>query len=1017
MIPMKKGMLALAIGMAIGDARALPTGPSTAAGAALISNPSSSVLQVVNTPGAILNWQGFSIAAGETARFVQANAASAVLNRVIGANPSSILGRLESNGRVFLINPNGIVFGAGAVVDVAGLIASTRDIANSDFLAGNLRFSGTGNGDITVRSGAQILTSTYGPGGQVWLFAKNVTQEAGSSITAPQGQVVLAAGSELQVASNNLGQMTFSLATAGTNTVDSLGTIAADRGAVGLFADFINHRGTINAGEQGSVDMNATADLHIKDGSSIQAPDGKVTLRGGRELEVEPDATINADGPSGRISFESNNLLVYPSGNIHAVGGEVTFLQYQPSAYVPGTPQNPWTTPAGFADDNPIVFRGTDGSMVVRFQRRNNSTGDDVGVFEVALDGRTGALRSGPTLLAASSAAAAAYNAARRITQNATSTYNAAIAAAQAAYNSTFDRLVADEQAGFDRASVLAATQIDANPNSNGFTVATVNGLIAGRDNSIAALRADAEARPAAYAYPFTLAFQINQSINFYRGLMFDAVRLAVYESRLASANVMAGMEGSVQYVTEYSNELSRLRTEYNLGLNQAQSALGAAQAAAQSAYSAAANAAPGQILAARAGYNAALVSGTSSFLSDGDADLRGVPTSVRIPTAGGGAIVALRRTDQVVTEYGEDGPYTYTDYGGRGAGSEIRTGAGALVATVGSGNVVPMTDGTYLVNQGGGYDLYKPDGTYLRSDSQFYGGILAPLRSGGFMTITAYGEQVVYAKSVPAYTRLNNLSGVAGPVASVLTRPGVAPDGDATLPNVPTPPAPVVRGNPNGGSDFGGVSGCNASVCEQALREAQAAAATARASTPPDPGGTMERASTPAGNGKAVERTPERDPTARDVGTMTEREYLDALIAADKAGKGSKIDEQDAAIAVQALARAARKQSEGTASFATASSATFALQDNGELRQLVFGWGDLGSMTPERRMEVFELWMQQLTTTQTEGALGRELTNTTISVKDIAQNIQTPEEKRALMDYAAAARKQFEEAEVAPPK
>ena len=51
------------------------------------------------------------------------------------------------------------------------------------------------------------------------------------------------------------------------------------------------------------------------------------------------------------------------------------------------------------------------------------------------------------------------------------------------------------------------------------------------------------------------------------------------------------------------------------------------------------------------------------------------------------------------------------------------------------------------------------------------------------------------------------------------------------------------------------------------------------------------------------------------------------------------------------------------------------------------------------------------------EGALGRELTNTTISVKDIAQNIQTPEEKRALMDYAAAARKQFEEAEVAPPK
>src|SRR6185369_1444956 len=111
---------------------------------------------------------------------------SAILNRVIGANPSDILGRLESNGRVFLVNPNGIVFGGASVVDVAGLIASTRDISNADFIAGNYVFNGTSNGAITMQSGAQILTSTAGPGGQVWLFAKSITQEAGSSITAPQ---------------------------------------------------------------------------------------------------------------------------------------------------------------------------------------------------------------------------------------------------------------------------------------------------------------------------------------------------------------------------------------------------------------------------------------------------------------------------------------------------------------------------------------------------------------------------------------------------------------------------------------------------------------------------------------------------------------------------------------------------------------------------------------------------------------------------------------------------------------
>ena len=70
----------------------------------------------------------FSIGAGELARFVQPSAASAILNRVTGGDPSSILGQLQSNGRVFLVNPSGIVFGPGAVIDAAGLVASTLNI-------------------------------------------------------------------------------------------------------------------------------------------------------------------------------------------------------------------------------------------------------------------------------------------------------------------------------------------------------------------------------------------------------------------------------------------------------------------------------------------------------------------------------------------------------------------------------------------------------------------------------------------------------------------------------------------------------------------------------------------------------------------------------------------------------------------------------------------------------------------------------------------------------------------------
>ena len=90
---------------------------------------------MTNTPGAIINWQQFSIQKDEVTRFLQQNASSAVLNRVTTQNPSVILGSLTSNGRVFLINPNGIAFGQGAVINVAGLAASTLNISDADWHA------------------------------------------------------------------------------------------------------------------------------------------------------------------------------------------------------------------------------------------------------------------------------------------------------------------------------------------------------------------------------------------------------------------------------------------------------------------------------------------------------------------------------------------------------------------------------------------------------------------------------------------------------------------------------------------------------------------------------------------------------------------------------------------------------------------------------------------------------------------------------------------------------------------
>ena len=135
-----------------GAASANPTGATVVAGKAEVSG-TGKTLSVTNTPGTITNWQGFSIAPDELTRFIQQSSTSAVLNRVVGQDPSSLLGRLQSNGRVFLINPNGIVFGVGSRIDVGGLVASTLDLGDADFLAGRLRFAGPASAGAHVTLG------------------------------------------------------------------------------------------------------------------------------------------------------------------------------------------------------------------------------------------------------------------------------------------------------------------------------------------------------------------------------------------------------------------------------------------------------------------------------------------------------------------------------------------------------------------------------------------------------------------------------------------------------------------------------------------------------------------------------------------------------------------------------------------------------------------------------------------------------------------------------------------------
>src|SRR5262249_47334985 len=154
-------------------ASANPTGPQVVNGQVAF-NQAGNLLQITNTPNSIINWQSFSIGANEITRFVQQSASSAVLNRVVAGNPSAILGALQSNGRVFLINPGGILFGVGSQVDVAGLVASTLNLSDADFLGGRLRFTETPGAGSVVNQGA-----ITGAGGGIYLVGAGVTNGGG----------------------------------------------------------------------------------------------------------------------------------------------------------------------------------------------------------------------------------------------------------------------------------------------------------------------------------------------------------------------------------------------------------------------------------------------------------------------------------------------------------------------------------------------------------------------------------------------------------------------------------------------------------------------------------------------------------------------------------------------------------------------------------------------------------------------------------------------------------------------
>ncbi|HIB68570.1 MAG TPA: filamentous hemagglutinin N-terminal domain-containing protein, partial [Phycisphaerales bacterium] len=249
------------------------------------------------TNQAIVNWNSFSIGAQEAVRFLQPNQMAVILNRVTGGDPSQILGQLQANGNVFVVNPAGITVGAGARVDVGGLVLSTLGITDENFLSGNYTFEQDPNQALAsiVNQG----TIKISDGGYAILTAPLISNEG--LIVANLGKVVLAGGEKTTLNFDGRNLINYELA-----------GITGDAGTVVMPRE--------------SVSAVLTDMLGIRDRAKglIQREDGSFALEGASGT-VYQAGTIRADGAEGQeagvIAIDSARLTVLGEDSVTAADG------------------------------------------------------------------------------------------------------------------------------------------------------------------------------------------------------------------------------------------------------------------------------------------------------------------------------------------------------------------------------------------------------------------------------------------------------------------------------------------------------------------------------------------------------------------------------------------------------------------------------------------------------------------------------------------------------------------------
>ncbi len=304
-----KKILALSlVVMAVAQVLAEPTGGQVVKGQAQINQTGASGATTTtikqSTPQVSINWQSFNVGEKERVNFVQPDASSLAINRILGSQGSSIQGNINANGQVWLINPNGIVFGKNAQVNVGGLVATTLDTANPGSLTGTQRFSGNSTAAVT-NSG--LLNAS--DGGYVTLLGHRLSNQG--EINAPAGTVAMGAGSAVDLQFNNnqlLGLQVYE------SLLDAMsengGVIRADAGQV-----------LLKAGAQGSLLRSAVNNTGVIQARTVRKQGGKIVLvsgmkTGNTKIDGKLDASAPETGDGGFIETSGHTVQLADTANI-----------------------------------------------------------------------------------------------------------------------------------------------------------------------------------------------------------------------------------------------------------------------------------------------------------------------------------------------------------------------------------------------------------------------------------------------------------------------------------------------------------------------------------------------------------------------------------------------------------------------------------------------------------------------------------------------------------------------------